>query len=28
MQENYHFLVGVFEFEADEQGNCSSKVWE
>ncbi len=21
-------LVGVFEFEADEQGNCSSKVWE
>jgi len=21
-------LVGVFEFEADDQGNCSSKVWE
>ncbi|MGI8719561.1 MAG: hypothetical protein ACR2KF_03460, partial [Nitrososphaeraceae archaeon] len=21
-------LVGVFEFEADQQGNCSSKVWE
>jgi len=20
--------VGVFEFEADQQGNCSSKVWE
>lgn len=21
-------LVGVFEYEVDEQGNCSSKVWE
>jgi hypothetical protein len=21
-------MVGVFEFETDEQGNCSAKVWE
>jgi hypothetical protein len=21
-------LVGVFEFESDDKGNCSSKVWE
>jgi hypothetical protein len=21
-------LVGVFEYEVDEMGNCSSKVWE
>jgi hypothetical protein len=21
-------LVGVFEYEQDEQGNCSDKVWE
>jgi hypothetical protein len=21
-------LVGVFEYEEDEQGNCSDKVWE
>jgi hypothetical protein len=21
-------MVGVFEYEGDEMGNCSSKVWE
>ncbi|HZC50381.1 MAG TPA: hypothetical protein VE244_15130 [Nitrososphaeraceae archaeon] len=21
-------MVGVFEYEVDEMGNCSSKVWE
>jgi hypothetical protein len=24
----FNNLVGVFEFEADEQGNTSTKVWE
>lgn len=24
----FNNLVGVFEFEVDEEGNCSSKVWE
>jgi hypothetical protein len=24
----FNNLVGVFEYEVDEEGNCSSKVWE
>ena len=24
----FNNLIGVFEFEVDEDGNCSSKVWE
>ena len=24
----FNNLIGVFEFEVDEEGNCSSKVWE
>ena len=25
---SFNNVVGVFEYEVDEQGNCSSKVWE
>jgi hypothetical protein len=25
---SYNNLVGVFEYEVDEQGNCSGRVWE
>jgi hypothetical protein len=25
---NLNNMVGVFEYEADEMGNCSSKTWE
>jgi hypothetical protein len=25
---NFNNMVGVFEYEADEIGNCSSKTWE
>lgn len=24
----FNNMVGVFEYEVDEAGNCSSKVWE
>jgi hypothetical protein len=25
---SFNNLVGIFEYEVDEQGNCSAKVWE
>lgn len=25
---SFNNLVGVFEYEVDEQGNCSGRVWE
>ena len=26
--ESFNNVIGVFEYEVDEEGNCSAKVWE